>query len=185
MAEVVHCKNIGTIPHASAFNSRPYVIKPGQSAILEREAAVKDFGDWSLRNESAEIHKRLDEYHRVQGHYGCGPDTIRDENTPVWDEVMPRVELSDESGNPIISVLDDPQGNSLPEDTTGQDGLERQLDLMRQRMAELEDMLNRGQDRPAVVVAEDSPDTAPRRRGRPPKVTGADHEEQMASFQGG
>lgn len=173
--EFVRVKNNGSKPISIAYNSRRTVINPGQEAIVEDEAAKIHFGNWDLRNDDRADWRHA-EYRRLRGLAGCtdeGISALVDDK--VWAERMPQVTLMKGDGTPIVGVLDDPSGESLPiQSNVDRD---RELQMLREQVDRLiNDRESERGSLPSLLV-EDSPDTAPRRRGRPPQIQSSEAAE--------
>lgn len=180
----VEVRNTGSQDLRLALNSRITVIKPGQKAIVDREAASNLLGNWDLRDHPTDPlrKKRSEEYKRVRGLYGCMPGGLYEEryqsaeghwlNRPIdidriWEERRPHAEVLVD-GRPVVLVIDDPEGRSLPaEDTTGMDR-DRLIAHLLAQQEQMSEMISRLEAENRVgqmpEVAEDSPDLNPVRR---------------------
>lgn len=170
MADIVRVINDGLKPLRVVFDSRATIIPPGGEGIVEREAAVIHFGDWTATGA-----KRAAEVRRLRGLAGSNEDGKSAlEHDAVWNERKPQVTLIDGDGSPIIGVLDDPEGTSMvpamaPDPARQISLLQEQLDRLQAQMAESH------QPQPGRSDAtEDRPDLAVRKRGRQVTVQGAE-----------
>lgn len=138
------------------YNSQPYLIPAKGDAIIPREAACKDFGDWTARGKDRER-----EYRRLKGLYGALEGIPGD--TERFDANRPRVRIMEVSGDPVVSVMDDPKGSNLPSDISQpQEIPEGYIESIVER--EIQRRLGQEeQPHAATAVPDDLPETAPRR----------------------
>lgn len=184
--DLIFVENLGSEPITGAFNSNGFLIPPGERVMLDRVAAMKDWGDWTKRNWGREPHKRERdaEYRRIRGLYGVhegarvpnGHDkdgqVIEVSSETILAERLPKVALFELTGEKIIGILDDPTGESLPLETADEDVLSKMVASQDDRIAKLEAMLEQALvDRSSIEAPVDSPDTAPRPKASKPKVT--------------
>lgn len=138
------------------YNSQPYLIPAKGDAIIPREAACKDFGDWTTRGKD-----RTKEHARLRGLYGA-LDGIAGDNER-YESNRPKVRITEVSGEAVVSVMDDPKGENLPSD------ISRPQEIPEgyiEQIVEREIQRRLGQDespQAAVAVPDDLPETAPRR----------------------
>lgn len=169
MAEIlpsdhVRVRNLSKVDFSSAYDSRPYTIPAGGDAIIPREAAAKDFGDWDKRNGRKNL--RTKEYERLRGLYGALDGMP--EADKRWEKNRPNVEIYETDGTRIVGVLDDPQGASLS--AVGGEDIESQgsIDALRRQLARLEAKLEGRVEDEDVEVPEDTPEPRPRRKREAP-----------------
>ena len=192
--DIVRVHNLGDTTLDGAYGGVGYMIRPGESAMLETEAAKKDFGDWDARNASKTEEKyrfRYREYLRVRGLYGVTPGARipeRDKNgrpvlnehgipkevlaDVVWQDRIPKVAIELMDGTKVVTVLDDPEGTDLP---AGEgEGMETDLVIaqMRADIEKLTSALEKVQATP-VDIPVDLPETAPRPTPKKAKVAAA------------
>lgn len=192
MADVVMVRNVADKPFDVRYNSRSTIINPDETGIVDSEAAKLWFGDWEARNIGREERHqfRTRELERLKGIYGAHfDDDFRAEHPSIpeplladqkWERNRPRVELYNQSGERIISVLDDPEGNTLPLEDASQDVLARTVSQMQSQLDELKDQLSKAQEAQATLdIPTDSPDTSPQRRRGQVKVDAVVDREEV------
>lgn len=192
MADVVICKNVGDKPIDVRYNSRSTVIEPGESGIVESEAAKLWFGDWDQRNigKDERNQHRTAELERIKGLFGSlFDDDIRNPDPRLekpllahqkWERNRPQVELYNQDGTRIISVLDDSTGATLPLDEAPTDVLARTVEQMQAQITAMEQMLAKAQEaQDTLSVPTDSPDTSPQRKRGAVKVDAAIDREDV------
>lgn len=168
MASLVRVKNLGKTVLRLGHNSEVTVIAPGSEGFVDRECAARYFGNWTLRNTKEEAF-RLDELNRLKGLAGCnehGVSALIDEG--VWEDRKPQVELHDLEGKKIITVLDDPTGETLPL-VDESPNLQRQIEVLQEQLDTMRELMESGPETP-VIVEEDAPGVTKRKPGRPAKV---------------
>lgn len=182
MAEIVRVLNSGPSEVNLAYDGRPTKVGPGKEAYVEREVAVIHLGDWTARGK-----RRQEEYRRIRGKYGCLPGATveleagnpdsRVNADEVWKKRMPRVELYDSVGERVTTVLEDPEGESLPAEGSEDVDKERMIESLRQQLGRLEQEVYATREDVTETPAEDTPDANRKRRGKPPRVESAVGEE--------
>lgn len=191
MADVILVKNVGSDPFDVRYNSRSTIIPPQDTAIVDVEAAKLWFGDWDARNVGKEERHqfRSQELARLKGLYGAHYDDDMRQPDPripeplfaeqKWDRNQPRIELYEQDGTRIISVLDDPKGDSLPLEDASSDVLARTIEQMQKQLEDMNQRLLKAQEAQSTMdIPTDSPETAPQRRRGAVKVDAAlDREE--------
>src|SRR5688500_14993889 len=125
MADIVRVVNKKDKPHKGALDGKPYEIPANGEAIIDREAAAKDFGNWEARNLGPRPRDRHrdKEWARVLGLYGLhrgaripvrtehgGPD-LDEHGVPkevladlVAHEYLPAVEIYEMDGTRCTTV---------------------------------------------------------------------------------
>lgn len=192
MAEVIIVRNTGTSDLDVRFNSRSTIIKPDESGIVETDAAKLWFGDWDARNMGREERHqfRTHELARLRGIYGAHfDDDFRTEHPSIpeplladqkWERNRPHVELFEQDGTRIISVLDDPEGKTLPLEEASHDVLARTVEDMQAQLAQMQEQLAKAQEaQDTLSVPTDSPDTSPQRKRGAVKVDAAIDREDV------
>jgi hypothetical protein len=181
---VVRVKNLGKVALRGAFDGTAYVIEPGESAILDEECAIKDFGDWGQRNYGTEesTQYRKAEYLRLRGLYGVMPGTripsgkfnadgypLEVPSEVLLAERMPKVEITTMDGRKIPTVIDDPEGNELPLEGGDSTDQNRAIEAMQDQIASLKDALESMRSQvPELDIPKDSP------QGQRPKARKAE-----------
>lgn len=161
----VRVRNVGSAPYLLAYNSQVTRLMPGVEAVVEEEAAKIHFGDWDLRNDDRGQWRHL-ELARLRGIAGSDEEGVSaGQSAALWESRRPRVELLTATGDPIVSVIDDPSGDSLPVNSNRD--RDRELVFLRDQIDKLmeERELERAQST-LLDIPVDAPDTAPRRRSR-------------------
>lgn len=191
--DLVRVKNVGDAPISGAYGGNGYLIPVGGDTLMETECAKKDFGDWDTRNLSKTEEKlrfRDRELRRVRGLYGVTPGAkipvvthdgkadLDDHGVPkevladvVWKDRMPKVEIYSMDGTRLTTVIEDPEGESLPLDGSSDDK-DLALAEMRAQIDKLQDAIV-GMQVKAVDIPVDSPETAPRPTPKKAKVHAA------------
>ena len=175
MADIVVCKNLGQVPLKVAYNSRVTVIPAGGQGFLDREAAIIHFGNWEARNhqrpDGTWVYDRRFELQRIKGLAGSDKDGKSAlEHPEVWEARRPRVELFTPDNQRIVQVADDPDGDSLVEET--KPDVAAQMRWMEAQLEALRQQLDERDAADPVMIPEDTPETAVRRRTRTPQASG-------------
>jgi hypothetical protein len=135
--DLVTLTNIGTETYTGYLESREYECEPGGTIYIPFYLAVKDFGDprsqpgraqnIKIRGQNHYIPNRESEVARLCTKYGI---YVRITGEGLR-EAAPKVQLKDQSGGEITTVLDDFKGNSYlpasPEQINERDMLEARL----------------------------------------------------------
>lgn len=181
----VRVKNIGNDAFRGMYDGRAFTIPPGGEAIIPTEAAVIHFGDGPFfRKDPLSARDREWEVQRIRGRYGCMPGFEGADQR--WEQIRPHVEIYELDGTKWITVMDDPDGALLPEQT-GAATLEQQMSYLQEQLARLQEQVDRRTGAPGQAtvaqIPEDTPDRKPKRgRGRPPKLqVPADVEEMLST----
>lgn len=180
MADLVRVKNLGDRPLRVAYNSKPIVIPAGQEIPMEKEAACVHFGNWELRNfpelSDPELRDaRTLEYKRIRTLYGF--HELVEDSEGTFQSSVPKVEIYEMDGSKVVTVLEDPKGDTLSVSGSSVTDKDAILQAMRDQMAamqsQMEELENRPPEVPDVDVPVDSPETAAKRgRPRKPVTTG-------------
>lgn len=195
MAESVRVTNLGAEPIVGAYDGNGFLIPPGETAILPSAAAKKDWGDWEARNLSRDpkFCYRDQEYARLRGIYGVSEGArvpLTQNGVPVTDketgavievladtiveERLPKVKLEQLDGTPIIGVLDDPKGESMPLEGASTEDTAAVIEALRQDMLKQQQTIDALlSNQAAVDVPVDSPENAPRPKTSKPKTVSA------------
>ena len=194
MADIVQVKILGTKPHRGKLNGQPYEIPAdGRLHIMDREAAVKDFGNWEARNLSSRPKDRWrdKEVARIRGLYGVhkgaqvpdrGPngEAVLDEkgiprevfSDTVASEWLPKVEIYDMEGNRYTTIFDDPSGESLPLAGAGQEDVTKVVSSQAEQLAaaqkQIDELREMVMETRTIQAPKDDPATAT--RPKPKKV---------------
>lgn len=184
MANICRVRNLGSKPLLGAYDSQPYRIDPGETAIIDVECAKKDFGDWECRNFGEGKNHRLDEYHRIRGLMGVMegarvPSGEYDEDgRPVEvpsgvlvETRLPKVEIHLADGTKVVSVLEDPEGRSLP--VASELDQTRAIESMQEEIKKLSDALDSVKNQQNhVEIPKDAP-SSKRPSPKKPEVVGS------------
>lgn len=181
MPDVVIARNKSKEPFKGKYNSVPFVIPAEGEALLDREAAVIWFGDWTTRNIGSEdrLQFRTQEWNRLRGMYGAGfDDPLEDRRIeePLqadqkWERNKPKIELFDSDGTPIVGVIDDPAGATLPLEGAPAGDITAAMAEMQRQMDVLQSQVLAAKEAQSVsTIQEDDPTTATRRRRGPVAV---------------
>lgn len=191
--DIVRVRNLGDTSIEGSYGGVGYLIRPNETAMLETECAKKDFGDWDARNASKTEEKyrfRYREYLRVRGLYGVTPGAripVMNNGQPefgengvpkeiladqVWKERVPKVEIELMDGSKVTTILEDPEGDSLPAGDIGSQDTDLVIAQMRADIEKLTSALEQVKSEP-VDIPVDSPETAPRPAPKKAKVHAA------------
>jgi hypothetical protein len=168
--EVRRITNEGDLPFADAYSGVQYVVEPGQSAIVPREAVDLWFGDNSTVDTSNR-RARSQEIDRLHVRYGAYEDP------ELWEAAKPRVRVETLDGEFTHTVLSDPHGSHVTEHHGTVSEHEQLVDLIQQQAGELEKMrreliamkradLAQPEGPPPVDAREPVPSRAARGRGK-------------------
>lgn len=192
--DIVRVVNKGTEDHVGTFDGKPYRIPAGGEALLDKEAAIKDFGNWDARNLGSEprLRKREHEVQRLRGLRGVvagskipvmvgGKGKYKDDGYPeevladqVWRERMPNVEIYLMDGTKVTTVLEDPEGTTLPLEDAPQEDLARTINAMKAEMEKMQRAFESTLEKQAQVeVPVDLPENAPRPKPKKAEVVAA------------
>lgn len=198
MADIVQVKNLGDKPHRGRLNGQPYEIPAdGRLHIMDREAAVKDFGNWEARNLSQRPKDRWrdKEVVRIRGLYGLhkgaqipdrGPngEAVLDESTGFPKEVfadlkvaewLPKIEIYDMEGNRLTSIFDDPTGETLPLEGAAAEDVTKvvssQADQLAAAQRQIDELRELVMETRTIQAPKDDPATASRPKGKKVEVT--------------
>lgn len=192
--DIVKVRNLGETDHVSAYNGERFVIRAGGELTIEREAAVKDFGNWEARNFSqtdARLRHREREFRRVRGLYGVhegakipvrGPDggpVLNKDGIPeetladtVYRERLPKVEIYLMDGTKVTSVIEDPEGKDLPLDDAPAGDQVNAIASLQAQIKQMEGALSSLLDKQTQIeIPTDSPQPKP--KASKPKVVSA------------
>lgn len=186
MAQICRVKNLGSKTLVGAYNSEPYRIDPGETALLDVECAKKDFGDWEERNYGEGRNYRLDEYARIRGLQGIMEGArvptgeFDEDGRPIevpsgllLDDRMPKVEIHLADNSKVTTVLEDPEGKTLPLDETGGPDQVRAIESMQDQIKQLQDALESVKNQQNhVEVPKDTPQSK-RPQSKKPEVLGS------------
>lgn len=178
LLELVRCHNLGSTELRLAYNSRLFKVPAGGQMFIPAEAAVIHFGDWTQRGD-----RRMEEYRRIRGHHGCVPgesyeDTPGADRIPsdvLWEQRRPQVELYTVTDEKIVTVMDDPTGETLGAVGAPDDDKERILAALQAQLNRLEaELAAERSSAPTSPAPVDTPENAPRTKGRRPSEVKAD-----------
>lgn len=119
--QVVRLVNEGDQPFRDMFNSQPYTIPAKGQLFVDYDAMCLWMGHPEANDRDPRNRVRVAEYHRIRGRYGVDAkaleQSLKGEVTDpdsLFDSLRPRLVAYDAStGNQIITVADDPSGDSL------------------------------------------------------------------------
>lgn len=139
--QLVNVTNKGKQPLVLNGNER-IVLQPNKTTVIPFATACGWFGDPRARNVGKEK-TRADIYRQVQQLWGFveGIAYHDDEgNLQTWEDRKPEIEATDQDGNPIIFVMDDPLGERAL-DGEIVDPSSQSADQLRSQVAQLEEQL--------------------------------------------
>lgn len=112
-----------------SYNSEPWVIPAGKSAVLPREAAIIAFGDWEsrpgirVRNPDTGLYEhnaREVEFARIRGRCGVAEGAVLEldgkevPSEALLEDRLPKVQIEEMDGTKVVTVVEDPKGEGLP-----------------------------------------------------------------------
>lgn len=175
--DVVRLVNEGDTPFKDSLNSREYIIPPGGQLFVDFDAMCLWLGHPDANDFDPRNRVRVAEYHRLRGRYGIDAKALEQtlqgiavDADELFQQLRPKLAAYDSAGGQILTVADDPSGDSLhapPEDIGDNQS------LILARMAQLEQQLAdmkaqaANNDRreqalnDAMPLASDNPDLAP------------------------
>jgi hypothetical protein len=167
-------RNEGDSTFAGLYGGQMWRISPGESAVVQREAAVLWLGDPRLIDHEKGgrlVPARSDEVDRIKLRYGI-PGIPFDPQTgkpmPTWEEAIPKLRVTNHQGEEIRMIIHDPEGDSVK--VVNQTVEENRLltEQMQRMEAELASMRQRFEAIPqreegVQEVPEDTPQAASRR----------------------
>lgn len=154
--------NAGQEPWRDWYNSREFNLQPGQQTIVPYAAILNWFGDPDLRD-SGDRYLRSDEYRRLGTRYGWHIGESEEE----WRETrMPRIKCFTLEDEPILTVLDDPNGESLKDKPATSDQysyLEQTVQRQEAELAQMRKVLHNLQASQGAeeAIPEDEPKQVP------------------------
>lgn len=168
-------RNDGDDNFVGTFQNQRWIIEPGQSAVIRREAACLWFGDPRQMDRvvnGREFNNRRDEVERIDLRYGiCGfaSDPGTGKPMPTRETDWPKITVKNQQGEEIRMIVHDPQGDSvvIVNQTVEENKiLHEQMERMRQQLAAMEERMAQTpmREEGATEVPEDTP--AASRRGR-------------------
>lgn len=144
--DVVRLVNEGDTPFTDMYGSRPYSIPVGGQLMVDYDAVCLWLGHPQANDYDPRNRVRTQEYHRLRSRYGVDAQELEMQlqKLPVdTDELFQRLRPSlaayDMAGDRIVTVADDPSGDSLSPaiDTSGDS-----QQLIMARMAQMEREMN-------------------------------------------
>lgn len=175
MADTVRVHNKGTKDLSLAHDSKLTVVPAGGDGFIERECAIIHFGNPAVRNNPAAPHQddrdaRKMEYQRVLALYvSLGDGVSRDDLS-----VLPSAEVYELSGEKWTTVLEDPEGKTLPVQGAPEPEKENLIASMQSQIQRLQEQIDQATSQP-IAVNEDTPRPAKMKR---PAVVAADSDEE-------
>jgi hypothetical protein len=112
--EMVRVKNTGKKPFSDRWGSVPYMLNPGDTAMVPWGGAVNWFGDpYLIDKPTLAQYDRQEEIQRLETRLGCydGDDKTRSQR---FVENKPSVEVSTLDGDVITMLIDDMDGSGNP-----------------------------------------------------------------------
>lgn len=115
--EVVRIRNVGKEDFVDMYGNQPYRIRAGSESIVPFDAMALWLGHPAANNVDPRNRVRVSEYARLRTRYGAY------DNPDLWEQNKPKLEcFTIDTGEPIITVVDDPDGDTLvPESVPGSD----------------------------------------------------------------
>lgn len=189
--DLVRVRNLGDRPINGAYGGTGYLIPVGGETLMERECAIKDYGDFDARNLSMTEEKlrfRDREFRRIRGIYGVSPGaripvvdsggrpTLDEKGVPqetladtVYMDRLPKVEIYLMDGTRVTTVIEDPEGETLPLEGASETDKDKALaEMKRQIEALTQSVVSMQEGKTQAPV--DSPQTD-RPKPKPAKVT--------------
>lgn len=140
--DVVRLVNEGDTAFKDSLNSREYIIPPGGQLFVDFDAMCLWLGHPEANDFDPRNRVRVAEYHRLRGRYGVDAKALEQtlqgiavDADELFQQLRPKLAAYDSAGGQILTVADDPSGDSLhapPEDMGDNQS------LILARMAQLE-----------------------------------------------
>lgn len=189
MGDVIRLRNIGDTEFRQQYGGKLYRIPPGSEAIIAFEAMCLWMGHPDAVDIDAKRRYRSDELRRLYVKWGVY------ENHHLAEQLFPKLRAFDIDGEPIITVIDDPEGRHLTPDVQSRlerDDLREQMAAMQKQMAALQAQLAQADNQVAAQVAAgdtrtDAPSKPPLGQptdNLPPEIPNPD-DETMDDLEGG
>jgi hypothetical protein len=181
MADALKVLNRGPDVFEARYNRQTYRIQPGESAFIPHEAVCLWLGDPASRNVGKQQDRRL-EAQRLSRRYGAYDDKAK------FEANKPNLEVHDLDGNRVVTVVDDPSGDSLTPPSRVElsmmdmiERLEKQVDQLKRQagQADVDPDAEPGEaatdtpDLAALAGQMPDPDDDDRDDGREPATVGA------------
>lgn len=125
--DVVRIRNVGEVEWKDLYGGTRYRVRPGGEGIIPFEAACLWFGHPDAVDIDPRNRYRSEEYARLRVRYGVY------EVDALWDENKPKIEVFDLDGVRVITVIDDPLGETINPDTNDA----AQTQLLQVKMTEM------------------------------------------------
>lgn len=146
--DVVKVTNLGTEPLVDAYDGEVTVIGVGEYAVVPRVAANLWFGNGSIRNDDRSW-SRGQELHRIRVRYG-----VSDAAGDTWLAKCPKVEVTTLAGDPVPTLLDDPDGKAVTDAVSSISDQERLYQMIEQQQRDLAEMRKKYEDLAANNAAQ-------------------------------
>jgi hypothetical protein len=187
--DMVYVKNVGDFPVEFGWNSKYVTIEPGHTKPLQLEALINIAGDprstdhpqrvWldEQHTEDLYIPSRSDEVKRLRHRMGImwgdsrSFEALREitQDDPAhgrmkgqfeeYDPKLPQLEVTDDQGKRVFTVLEDPTGEraaGVTREGVSTMNLADEIDRLKRQLVLMEESMDRGQQAP-LVEEEDLP----------------------------
>lgn len=136
MAAPLRARNVGDSTFEDAYDGERYIIPPGEEALVPPEAVALWFGDPSAVNEELVRHRDM-EVERLKTRYGHFVSELDSGEPLSWEERHPQFEVLTMEGDPVNTVLVDPQGGNVHRAQTTVNEQEELLSLIKAQSEDL------------------------------------------------
>lgn len=147
--QIVRLKNVGTTPWKDKFNNRAYSMEPGEEIVVPFLAMCLWLGHPDAIDHPSDREKnfRFQEWRRLQVRYGSydnvgeEPIVTKAGTIPPWKDQVPKIEVLSMAGEPMVTVVDDPEGRHLKpaqQNISQVELMQSALERMQSQMEEME-----------------------------------------------
>lgn len=140
----IRVRNTHHFDFVDKFANHTYVIKAGEDTIIPFDAMILWLGNPKAVDVDGKRRYRRDEFRRLRVRYGAYDDA------DLWEQNKPQLSCTTIDGQPITTIVDDPDGKHLTPAVQSQnerEALIQRLDYMQRAMTEMQQELNRVQQR--------------------------------------
>jgi hypothetical protein len=163
--DYVTAVNYGPLPFIDACNGRIFRIEPGAQFTIPFDALCLWMGHPRANNFDPRNPVRHQIFEQLRARYGAYDDKERGVSAEqLWEQNKPTLEIYDQYGKRVITVVDDPEGNMVSDEgttsamSTEQDMIMAEFTKMRREIEELRSALNRQQDDASPIPPPSTPE---------------------------
>lgn len=168
LVNVVRIQNDGDKDFVRKYGPRERLSIPAHQAVFVTEEVAWHFlGRWWFTNADPDPRRKMraQEVNRLRTLYGAYEDDA------AWEQQRPKLSCWTPDGKRVTTVVDDPEGDTLPAGTqlTRSLSLESQVEFLSQQLVQMQGRLDREhEERLATQGPDAQPDASPRPSTRPP-----------------